>query len=221
MTVKWSSVILNDIAPGLASFSRAEIPDLTTEFPQAPHWIPNYFLNTIFRGRFVDRVRQAVLGYLRRADRAFRAYHDARRRTVEYVTTFEPGRPKLRLYYDAVADWENFTLQVQMATDLYVFISNSRAFEPGDGSPEQRLYDLANVVKHFRGHLSSRKFSREDVLPLWIDSEGLRSFKLTVTYQEAAGLLRDVSSLANLLQDPRSIVEDTGGKPSNSEPPAP
>jgi hypothetical protein len=206
MAWKWSSGIVNTIAPGLASFSRADVPDLTGEFLQAPHWVANYFLNSVLRSSYEAPIRQAALGFLRRTDRAFQSYHEARRRTLEYVAGFDPGQPKVRLYYDAVADWEQFALQFQMAVDLFLLLAETPAFVEGDGSPEQRLYDLANAVKHFRGHLKSRKFSHDDVLPLWIDSDGLKSFGLSVSYQEAAGLLRDLSVIADRLQDPKTAA---------------
>jgi hypothetical protein len=124
-----------------------------------------------------------------------------------YVSTFEPGKPKLRLYYDSLNNWEAFALQCQMARDLYLFISKSKAFDQGDGSPEQRLYDLANAVKHFRGHLDSQRFTPADILPMWITRDGLVSINHSVTYAEAAGVLRDLSKLAHLLQDPVAVRE--------------
>lgn len=120
---------------------------------------------------------------------------------------YEPGRPKLRDYYDVLNAWESFVLQAQMATDLYLYIAKEVAFEAGDGSPEQRLYELGNAVKHFRGHLNSKRFTSTDILPLWIDSGGLRSFDIPVRYDEAAGVLRNLASLADMLQDPQTVSE--------------
>lgn len=62
MAVSWSSVLINRIAPGLAEFSRADVPDLAADFPQAPHWVANCFLNSTLRGQFGDGMRQAVFG---------------------------------------------------------------------------------------------------------------------------------------------------------------
>jgi hypothetical protein len=203
MAVMWTSAVVNTIAPGLATFSHAEVPDLTAEFPEAPHWVANYFLNGLFRARYRDRVRQAVLGYLRRVDHAFRAYHEARSDTLEYVSGYQPGRPRAAQYYKAITNWEIFLLQAQMATGLYNQFSSSRAFEQDDGSPEQRLYALANAVKHFCDRIASQRFTSDAILPLWIGAEGLHSFDHSASYVEAAQVLRDLAALANLVQDPR------------------
>jgi hypothetical protein len=209
MSVFFTDAVVDSMAPGLATFSRAAIPDISAEFPEAPYWIQNYFLNTIVGAQFGDRVKQAALGFLRRADQAFQNYHDARRRTLEYVASFTPGRPKVRLYYDALADWESFVLQAQMATDLYVFLAKTKAFEPGDGSPEQRLYDMANVVKHFRGHISSQRFSSEDLLPVWVGEAGLFAPGIRVTYDEASDVLRAIAKVADVFQNPGSLRKPT------------
>ena len=47
MAVRWSSSLINTLAPGLASFSTAEIPDLTSDVAQAEDWVANFFLNSI------------------------------------------------------------------------------------------------------------------------------------------------------------------------------
>jgi hypothetical protein len=127
--------------------------------------------------------------------------------------------PQLGRYYAAVNEWESFALQTQMAIDLYTYISSSKAFEPGDGSPEQRLYDTANAVKHLRGRVASQQFREEDILPLWINRDGIRSFEFNLTFDEATSVLRDVASFADMLQNPAGMRAEAERR-LNPEPPA-
>jgi len=220
MAVTWSASLVNRIAPDLDSFSKAAIPDLSADFLQAPYWLQNYFLNTSFGGRFTGTFEPAVLGYLRRADHAFRAFHRARELTLEYVANFKPGQPRVRLYYDALDEWEMFVLQLQMAVDLRVYMEQENVFEPGDGSEVQRLYDMANAVKHLRGHIASKRFEAGDLLPLWLAPSGLRSFCLSASYLDAATVLRHVAILADKLQNPAAFVAEIASEDESDGAPA-
>jgi len=204
MTMRWSSGVLNTLAaPNLTEFRRAEIPDLTSRFPEAAHWLANSFLNSALRARYKPRVQQVVLGYLRRAHHGFVAYHDARQATLKYLEDDDPHRGAVRAYYGAVALWENFALQVAMAFHLYNWLSRpERAFEKNDGSPEQRLYSIANHIKHVGSCVDSGQCTEEDTLPLWLSNDGLQSYSTAVSFGEPAEILQDIASLADLLQDP-------------------
>ena len=128
--------------------------------------------------------------------------------TLQYVASFKPGQPRVRLYYDALDSWETFVLQIQMAIDLHVLMAQDNTFEPSDGSEVQRLYDKANAVKHLRGHIASKRFEPGDLLPLWLAPSGLHSFRHSVSYVEAATVLRDVAFLADKLQSPMDFVAE-------------
>jgi hypothetical protein len=203
-TGRWSSAILNEyIAPGVSTFTAAEVPDLTDRHSQAPHWLANHFLNSVLRAAYGPGFRQAALGYLRRAHHAFRSYHDARRLTLAFVQGHEPGVPRLREYYDAVAAWETFVLQCSMAYDLFRWLNQGQgAFEKGDGSKEQRLYRMANQIKHVPSCIDSGQCTANDTIPLWLTNEGLNSFGLSVSFAEAGELLSDLARVADDLQDP-------------------
>jgi hypothetical protein len=42
----WNPDILAKfVAPGIADFTYADIPDISEQFPQSPHWVVNHFLN--------------------------------------------------------------------------------------------------------------------------------------------------------------------------------
>lgn len=75
--MQWNPDLLDrNIAPGISSFTSAEIPDLSDKFPQADYWPVNYFLNGVLRAAWGDRHRQVVIGLLRRASHAWNTYRD-------------------------------------------------------------------------------------------------------------------------------------------------
>jgi hypothetical protein len=80
-------------------------------------------------------------------------------------------------------------------------------FEKNDGSKEQRLYEIANLVKHTASAVESGQCRESDTIPLWLANDGLHSFDLSITHEEASEILRDFSSLADDFQDPRSLRE--------------
>jgi hypothetical protein len=61
------------IATEITRFTEADIPDITSEFPEVSHWLQNHFLNNVFRSAFEDRARQVALGY-RVSPRLLRKY---------------------------------------------------------------------------------------------------------------------------------------------------
>lgn len=207
--MQWNPEILSKfIAPGIAEFTSADIPDLTDRFPQAPYWVTNHFLNNALRASFKDQWRQVVLAYIRRAHNAFSAYHDARSRTSAYLDGNQSDNPRVGRYFDAVSSWENFALQISMAIDLFRWLNQGQGtFQKNDGSKEQRLYEIANLVKHTASAVTSGQCGEADTVPLWLANEGLHSFGLIVTYAEASEILIDVAALADDYQDPHSLRE--------------
>jgi hypothetical protein len=207
--MQWNPEILSKfIAPGIVEFTSVDIPDLTSRFPQAPYWVTNHFLNNALRTSFKDRWRQVVMAYIRRSHNAFYAYHDARSRTSAYLYGNQPDNPRVARYFDAVSSWENFALQISMAIDLFRWLNQGQgAFQKNDGSKEQRLYEIANLVKHTASAVTSGQCGEADTVPLWLANDGLHSFGLIVTYAEASEILIDVAALADDYQDPYSLRE--------------
>ena len=207
--MQWNPEILSKfLAPGIGNFTSAHIPDLTQRFPQAPHWVGNHFLNNVLRGHFGDRWRQVVFAYIRRAQNSFIAYHEARRLTLEYLDGKQPDNPLIRHYFGAVTAWENFALQISMVTDLFRWLNQGvGAFKKNDGSKEQRLYEMANLIKHTASAVDSGQCPESGTIPLWLGNDGLHSFTSSVSFQEASEILVDVCSLADNFQDPRSLRE--------------
>jgi hypothetical protein len=209
----FNDVLLNKfIAPEITRFTDAAIPDITSEFPEASHWLQNHFLNNVFRWAFDDRARQVVLGYLRRAHHAFGAYHQARETTLRYLDGNQPDNPRVRGYYEAIALWEMFAIQIGMALDLVKWMGEGRGvFSKNDGSSESRLYSIANQVKHVASCVETGQCGTHESVPVWLTNTGLQSYGLSVSFAEAADVLRRTAELADQLQDPKKFVDGRTG----------
>ena len=208
MTLRWASAVLNDlIAPDFSAFTHADIPSLSERFPQAPYWLSNYFLNAVGRADYRPPTKQLVLAFLRRAHDAFANYHDAKRATEAYLNGNDPHSGRLTPYYRALTLWEEFALQMSIATDLYRRLSGQKVFEKNDGSKEQRLYDMANRIKHVSTWVGSDEFDEAHVLPLWLSNDGLLSSTSNVTFAEASEVLAGIATIADKLQDPLSLQQ--------------
>ena len=202
-------LILNQfVAPGLVEFTAADIPDLTRCFPQASHWLANHFLKSVLRGTYGAGTRQLVLGYMRRAYHAFAHYHEARQLTLAYLQGNEPHNPRVTDYYVAVERWEAFAVQLAMAFDLLKELrQGTGVFAKNDGTPEQRLYTIANQVNHLASCVRSGQCTPTDTLPLWLTNAGIASFGVAVSYSEAAEVLGRVARTAEGLSDPAALRE--------------
>src|SRR5680860_211867 len=207
--MKWNPEILSKfVAPGISDFTSATIPDLTDEFPQASYWLVNHFLNSVFRTGFKDRWRQVVIAYLRRAQNAFVAYHNSSEITANYLKGNEPQNPKIGAYFGVVSSWENFALQASMAMDLIRWLNQGQCvFVKNDGTKEQRLYQMANLVKHTASAVSSGQCKESDTLPLWLSNDGLHCFDHALSYAEASEILRELAIGAEKFQDPQATHE--------------
>lgn len=201
----WNPKVIEEhFAPEIGSFTSAPIPDLTAEFPQADFWVANHVLNTIFRGSFKNPFKQYAMNLLFRARAAFRAYSSAREVTLNYLNESSPTRPNTRLYCDAVAAWETFLFNWAACVRIVTTLGKRRVFEPGDGSEEQRAYDLSNDMKHWA---EGSAFDAGETIPVWLTNEGLKSRRGIVTYGELGDLARDMAKLPDEVQDPVGMKE--------------
>ena len=75
------------------------------------------------------------------------------------------------------------------------------AFEKNDGSNYQRLWDIANQIKHTASCVASGQCTEKDTIPLWLSNQGLESFGIYISFTEASVVLTDIAKLAEQIQD--------------------
>jgi hypothetical protein len=190
------------IAPHMSEFTSAEIADMSNHHQEQDHWLNNYILNTIFRGRFDDEdKRQFAFNYLRRAEAAFRSYERARHLTIEYLATdYAPSA-----YFAALDAWEIFIANAWHSLDLIQAFSGLQKaiFTQGDGSVEERLLLVYNRSKHVDTAVNAGQVAPSSpTTVLWFTNDGLQIFESALSFGEMAEVLRDIAEWADAFVDP-------------------
>ncbi|MEO8343111.1 MAG: hypothetical protein ABI536_04760 [Gallionella sp.] len=209
--MKYNSKLLNQyFAPGITEFIFCDAPDITNAHPEAPHWLANHFLNSLLRGAYKKKYRQYAINQIYRAQVAFADYHEARKITLELLAKANPENPDIRLYFHAVSRWEscllNLQIFIEVMNELRKIFKEDRVYITGDGSPEERVCEIANMAKHLGSEIAAGSYSEDHTVPIWLTNIGLKTRSHEVTYQELANLVSEVAVAADELQDPRTFV---------------
>ena len=198
----FSSAILNThIAPGVSTFSKAEIPDLTSWSTESGHWIANYFLNAALSGDFAPPMNAYAYNFIRRAQYAFSEHELARKSTLAFVNG---GGQSPRAYADALFHWENFLSQAWHGLSILMTAWDGKAFEKNDDSVEQRLNALYNQMKHVESRIDNAQMLPGATVPVWLDNGGLRSVDAHLSYGETGDILKDLAKYADALSNPNT-----------------
>jgi hypothetical protein len=201
LLMRWNPELLERlVAPGISEFEEAEIPDLTQQFPQANFWLVNHFLNNALNGSLQPPFVRLLISLLRHSRTAFGAFHSARKQTIKYLSDNNLRTPNVQAYYDALFEWETFILQSQIAMEafnrLMKVLQQPIVFQEGDGSIEERVWDLANRIKHHKN-----EDQLKEPVPIWLSNLGIRSAnQLLLSYAESAEFLTRLATVANELQ---------------------
>lgn len=183
-----------------------DVPDLAEDFPHFRSWLGNHLLNVGLRSGIDPELRAIFLSVIRRASQALSHYLTARDRTIRYANWDCSGSIPASDYFGAIGEWESCLLQYQILIDVLNKASRGkgdwRAYTRGDGTPAERMCEMANRVKH-----SPRDQVRiEELTPLWLEKEGLGALDgYEVTYAELAEELRGPCKLAEDMVDPAAL----------------
>lgn len=200
-----SFVLDKYIAPGVSSFTAAQIPDMSKHDSQSSHWVANHFLNSVLGGSFEHPVSAYVHNYLRRAEGAFAANGEARRHSMKFIDLLgqAPG-----VYARALSQWEVFLTHSWQAEALLAQLIDASTQEPyrifvkGGGSVEERLNNLYNSIKHSESRISSGQIPEGALVPVWLTNEGLASTDALLTFAETGEILEEIAYWADIFVDP-------------------
>lgn len=202
MTITYSAQILETyIAPGISSFTRADIPDMSAWDKESPHYVANFFLNSVFTATFAPPMNAYAYNFLRRVRYAFSEHHLARESTLRFLSA---GGQSPRPYVDALFHWESFLGQAWHAFALLIAAWDGKAFDKGDGSVEQRLNALYNQMKHVQSRIESNQMIPGATVPVWLTNSGLQSVDTNVTYAETGDVLKALAKYASALMNPKT-----------------
>ncbi len=207
--ISYNTTLLNHyIAPEISDFRACDAPDISMHHPEAPHWLSNHFLNSVYRSSFKNKYRQYAVNQIFRAQVAYADYHEARNLTIKFLSIGKPDNPSIRIYFQAVSRWESCLLNLQIFIDLMnkmkQDLKDEPVFKENDGTFEQRAYFMANTVKHWGSDVFAGRHRDEHTVPLWLTNTGLKTYSHLITYCELAKLISEIASIANELQDPVS-----------------
>ena len=203
--VQFNPEILNErVAPGIADFDSAAIPDLRQEFDQAAYWLSNHHLNTLFGPKYRDNWKQWNINLLFRAQAQFSFYHQARDATLEFLDKSSHHNPAVGVYFGAVSLWESAFLNYQIFLDLYCKSTDNTAFIAGDGSEEQRAYDIANSIKHWGSDIKKSRHAQQHTIPLWMSNLGFHTRTHFISYAEFSDITREIGKTADVLENPNA-----------------
>jgi len=211
MAVSFNPELLNKFyAPSIAELTSCDAPDISVAHPEAPHWLANHFLNSMLRAKYKNKFRQYAINQIFRAQVAFLDYHEARLLTAEFLVKGSPDNPASRTYFRAISRWESCFLNIQIFIDVMNKMKkdfkDESVFKDGDGSPVQRAYAIANMVKHWGTEIYAGRHGEGDTVPLWLTNSGPKTRLAEMTYPELANLLSEVATVANELQDAKTFA---------------
>jgi hypothetical protein len=204
------------VAPEMSTFTAASIRDMSAVSGEQDHWVLNFVLNTMLRVSVEGSIRPTLFNFLRRTEAAFREYTLARIRTLAYLANPDAVSD----YLAAIAHWEVFLSQAYQAYCLFT-MGQPTLFKRGDGSVFQRLNLLYNRAKHVESAIASHQLPEDGTIAVWLKNDGLHSIDGSLTFDEIAEILEDLSRYADAVQDPLTMrekltvlaeEEDEGGK---------
>lgn len=202
---KFGDEILNSLAPELAHFTAAEIPEVEAEFPSCRVWMSNYFRYTLLTSkRYTEEARPHHVTFLLRAQSLFRNYSRAKRSTEEFLASLAPNNPPIDKYFAALNDWEHTVLDWGIAIESYNEFGMGKAIDNKSERDkfESATYRLYNTIKHWSPNFAQQR-RPGDTVPVWLVTGGLASRAApTVPFSELARLVHDVGRVANEVQAP-------------------
>jgi hypothetical protein len=115
------------------------------ELPAYANRLNTFILTNAFMLPLHAKQRAYVFNFLRRADGALSAYHEARKALIEYLET---PRNVVSPYFKALLNFEVCISQCYQGYELLKTASGKNFFKKGDKSEAERLGSLYNVFKH-------------------------------------------------------------------------
>lgn len=154
---------------------------------------------------------------LRHRAQATWEYRSGSQELSEFGSAKPQGNDAVTLHLRALTQFEHAIFHCDRAVSLSHAIARcidastpEKHFEAGKDTPEERLRDLCNKLKHFNDPTVDANFPNR-VAPVWITSEGLRSVLKgkngeapvvkTLKFEEMAQILKDLSGNAKFLAE--------------------
>jgi hypothetical protein len=179
------------VARDFSKFTAHGLQPIAPKFDQAPHWLENCILNSIFGSPIADEPKPLLFTIIRRAEHALREYELAR----EWLDAFITKERSVSAYFLAMSHLETALSCSYQAFDLARKAVNQKLFEKGDGSIFERLNRIYSVIKH----LEALSLQPGQLHLLWFTNDGLSASVAVLTFTEIMEIIEDISRLAQKL----------------------
>lgn len=182
----------NFVAHKLSLLTECSARELSTH----ANWLNAFILTNAFTVRLDPKQRAYVFNFLRRAEGALSAYHEARKALIEYLET---PRNVVSPYFKALLNFENCISQCYQGYELLKTATGEKFFEKDDNSEGERLGLLYNDLKHMDERIKFDRLPAEATAAVWITNHGLESSGTTLSFDELLEMLRNMAGLADQL----------------------
>jgi len=180
------------IAHRLSELTNCGAPELAAE----TKWLNTFILNSIIHFSIPPKTRAYLFNFLRRAEAASAAYREARHQLLEHIAT--PSNV-VSPYFLSLAQFEVCVSQCYQGYELLARAGGTKLYEPGDGSPEERLQTVYVDSKHMDRMIDGMRLPESATSGIWITNSGLESSRGAITFQELHDVLSKMHELAEKL----------------------
>ena len=181
------------VSQDLSELTTCNALEIVSRFPESPHWIGNFTLNSMFGHQVGMDARRFCLAFLRRAEAAFFNYELAREALSQFAEALKVGPRKTSLYFRALHFFEVCLAMQWQAISLFARLSPEKPFKKGDGSDYEKLNRIYNESKHY----DPAGLPPNLLHAVWITNEGISIQDVCLTFGELEGLLVELGNIAD------------------------
>jgi hypothetical protein len=164
--------------------------------PEEAKWLNTFIRKTIFQLSIPAKTRAYLFNFLRRAEGASAAYREARRLLVEHLTS---PRNVISPYFRSLTQFEICISQCYQGYELLARAMGHQLYEPGHGTPEEKLRIAYVDSKHMDQMIYGDKLPNPATSGIWITNTGIESSCGFIPFQELHDLIQGMHSLAEKL----------------------
>lgn len=184
----------------LDNFIAHQLSELTAcgapELPEEAKWLNTFILKTIFHFSTPQKSRAYLFNFLRRAEGASAAYREARRLLLNHLAS---PRNVISPYFRSLTQFEICLSQCYQGYELLARAMGQQLYEPGHGTPEEKLQIAYVDSKHMDRMIGGNKLPHTATSGIWITNTGIESSRGGISFPELHDLLQGMHNLAERL----------------------
>lgn len=182
----------NYVAHKLSELNACDAPELVEE----AKWLNQFILRSIFHLSLTAQTRAYLFNFLRRAEGASMSYREGRRLLLQHLAS---PQNVISLYFRSLTLFEVCIAQCYQGYELLARVVGQKLYEPGSGTPEEKLQTVYVDSKHMDQMIYGNKLPTSATSGIWITNTGIESSRGFIAFCELHDLLSDMHGLAEKL----------------------